>query len=103
MTTGSGGGQYIASPVPGHTVNNRDCAYSVRVVFAPATLPCRFDKLQLQKIALRYSRQVSPAPATATFADVPPDHPFFQFVEALSKSGITGGCGAGNFCPNQTV
>ncbi len=103
MTTGSAGGQYIASPVPGHTVNNRDCAYSVRVVFAPATLPCRFDRLQVQKIALRYTRQVSPPPATASFADVPLDHPLSQFVEALAKSGITGGCGGGNFCPDNPL
>jgi hypothetical protein len=50
-----------------------------------------------------YALQVSPAPATADFADVPTNHPFFQFVEALSASGITAGCGNGNFCPDAPL
>jgi hypothetical protein len=52
---------------------------------------------------LGYRLQISPAPATATFTDVPANHPYFRAIEALSASGITGGCGAGNFCPNQNV
>ena len=54
-------------------------------------------------ITVRYRLQVSPAPATATFGDVPTDHPFFQFIEALAASGITGGCGNGNYCPNAPL
>jgi hypothetical protein len=50
-----------------------------------------------------YQLQVSPAPGTATFGDVPTSHPFFQFVEALAASGITGGCGNGNYCPDNPV
>ena len=50
-----------------------------------------------------YQLKVSPAPAVATFLDVPTNHPFFQFVEALAASGITGGCGGGNYCPNNPV
>jgi S-layer homology domain len=50
-----------------------------------------------------WTRQVAPAPATATFLDVPTSHPFFQFIEALAASGITGGCGGGNFCPDNPV
>jgi hypothetical protein len=50
-----------------------------------------------------YRLQVSPAPATADFADVPTSHPFFQFVEALYHSGITAGCGGGNFCPDNPL
>jgi S-layer family protein len=53
---------------------------------------------------LWYQLQVSPSPATATFPnDVPTTHPFFRFVEAMAASGITGGCGAGSFCPDQAV
>jgi hypothetical protein len=47
-----------------------------------------------------WNRQVTPAPATATFNDVPTSHPFFRFVEAMVDAGITGGCGGGNYCPN---
>ena len=50
-----------------------------------------------------YKLQVSPAPATADFGDVPTNHPFFQYIEALYASGITGGCGGGNYCPNNPV
>jgi hypothetical protein len=50
-----------------------------------------------------WHRQVAPAPPAATFADVPTDHPFFRFVEALVASGITAGCGSGNYCPDLPV
>jgi hypothetical protein len=50
-----------------------------------------------------YRLEVSPAPGTATFNDVPTGHPFFQYVEALAASGITGGCGSGNYCPDAPL
>jgi hypothetical protein len=50
-----------------------------------------------------YLRQISPAPGTATFSDVPTGHSFFQQIEALVDSGITAGCGGGNYCPNNPV
>ncbi len=50
-----------------------------------------------------YRLQVSPAPASATFSDVPATDPAFQYIEALADSGITGGCGNGRFCPDNTV
>ena len=52
---------------------------------------------------MTWVRQISPAPAVATFNDVPTNHPFFAVIEAFAKSGITTGCGNGNFCPSQTV
>ena len=59
---------------------------------------------KLYKMTVYYKLQVSPAPATATFAnDVPTSHPYFQFIEALAASGITSGCGAGSYCPDQTL
>jgi hypothetical protein len=54
-------------------------------------------------VRVRYMLQVSPAPGTATFGDVPTSHPFFRFVEALAASGITGGCGGGDFCPDTPL
>jgi large repetitive protein len=39
----------------------------------------------------------------ATFADVPTDYWAWRFVEALVASGITGGCGPGEFCPTRRV
>ena len=57
----------------------------------------------VQSVEVWWRRQVSPAPATADFNDVPTSHPFFQFIEALYQSGITAGCGAGNYCPDSAV
>jgi len=50
-----------------------------------------------------YKLQVSPAPGVATFADVPVGAAQHRFVEALVAAGITGGCGGGNYCPNDAV
>jgi len=52
---------------------------------------------------ITWSRQISPAPASATFNDVSTTHPFFQSIEAMAASGITGGCGGGNFCPDDPL
>jgi hypothetical protein len=41
--------------------------------------------------------------AQQTFADVPPEYWAFQYVESLAASGITGGCGGGNYCPGNNV
>jgi hypothetical protein len=57
----------------------------------------------VQSIEVWWRRQVSPAPATSDFGDVPTTSPQFQFIEALYKSGITAGCGGGNYCPNNPV
>jgi hypothetical protein len=52
-----------------------------------------------------WRRSVSPPPATASFNDVPPSHPYFQYVEALKASGITGGCSASPplYCPDTPL
>jgi hypothetical protein len=102
-TLGANGYTYDSTPLYGYPVNNRDCGYSVRVVFIPGNATCKSDQIQFRKATVLWHRQVGPAPATATFADVPTGHPFFQFVEALSKAGITGGCGGGNFCPDTPL
>lgn len=50
-----------------------------------------------------WKRSVSPAPATPTFGDVPASDIGFQYIEALAASGITGGCGGGNYCPDANL
>jgi hypothetical protein len=102
-TVGAIGRFYNFAALNGYHVNTRSCSYNAEVLFTPMQVACVGTQLQLQKLALSWVRQVSPAPATATFADVPTGHPFFQFVEALNASGITGGCGGGNYCPNNPV
>jgi hypothetical protein len=52
-----------------------------------------------------WKRAVSPPPATASFDDVPTSDPFFQYIEALAASGITGGCQASPplYCPDNPL
>jgi hypothetical protein len=35
-----------------------------------------------------------------SFADVPPAHPFYRFVETLLHVGVTAGCTAATYCPD---
>jgi subtilisin family serine protease len=44
-----------------------------------------------------------PTPGTPTFTDVPPSHVFFDEIEWLAGSGITGGFADGTFRPGQAV
>src|SRR5262249_17772582 len=65
---------------PRHEVHNEGHSYALN--FHADTV----DGSQYQglyNITIRYRLQVSPPPEEATFGDVPTDHPFFQFVEAL--------------------
>ena len=41
-----------------------------------------------------------PPPCTGVFPDVPCPGPFTDWIEALAASGITAGCGGGNYCPD---
>ncbi len=53
--------------------------------------------------AVRWTRTLSLPPTTASFDDVPVDYWAFQHIEALAKSGITSGCDASNFCPEDPL
>ena len=59
--------------------------------------------LRFGGVTVWYRLQISPAPATATFSDVPTGYWAFRHIEALAASGITAGCGGGNFCPENYV
>jgi S-layer homology domain len=80
-----------------HTVDNANTYYvAVRGGTTSAT--------SYTAMRVYYKLQVSPAPGTASFADVPTNHPYFQFIEALKASGITAGCGDGShYCPSDLV
>jgi len=45
----------------------------------------------------------TPPPCTGTFPDVPCPSTFAPWIEALAAEGITGGCGGGNYCPQNPV
>lgn len=112
--SGGGGGTIVAGPVvtfPGcgvaeatvspylYASNSGHPLYLV-VFFAGGQTD---GSARFNNVSIRYKRQVSPAPAQASFGDVPTSDFGFQYVEALAASGITGGCGGGNYCPDQPV
>jgi hypothetical protein len=85
----------LSAPV---TIDNRNFNYLVSV-----SLSTNADTLSFSAVRVYYTLQVSPAPGAATFGDVPTSHPFFRYVEALVASGITAGCGSGNYCPDAPL
>ena len=46
---------------------------------------------------------VPPAATGTLFTDVPASNGFAKWIEQLANEGISGGCGAGNFCPEAPV
>lgn len=84
---------------PAQTIDNNGNSYNIELFMSTVD-----NTIVLLSARVGYRLQVSPAPAVATFPnDVPTSHPFFRFVEALAASGVTGGCGAGSFCPDTPV
>jgi len=59
--------------------------------------------LAFAAVEITWHRQVSPPPGTPSFADVPVTDAAWPHIEALAASGITAGCGTGNFCPGATL
>jgi len=97
-SSGSPGCDYFSGNSSAETVDNWNWTYWVEV-----GLDANDTSTVFSAVRVLYQLQVSPPPGSATFNDVPPSNPFFQFVEALAASGITGGCGGGNFCPNAYI
>ncbi len=84
---------------PTQTIDNDANSYNIELFMGAPDATVAFLSARVG-----YRLQISPAPATATFpTDVPTSHPFFRFVEALAASGVTGGCGAGTYCPDSPV
>jgi hypothetical protein len=114
-TTSAGGGSEVLGSLTTGDPYDGGCAW-FPLEIAPVTIANGTQKYWFQidnsttdgttlfaAARVYYRVQVSPAPATATFGDVPTSSPFFRFVEALAASGITGGCGGGNFCPGSPI
>ncbi len=110
---GGGGGTIVAGPMVSHAGCNSEglaANYTYKYEFGhPLYLVIWFAgnaydaTTKFNNVVIGWQRQVSPAPGNATFADVPTSDFGFQFVEALAASGITGGCGGDNYCPDQPV
>ena len=100
-TTATPGCAFFDLPVTTpFTMNNQTAALLVFVDWQGSSFS---SSTSLAEVRVYYKLQVSPAPATATFGDVSNASPIYKFVEALAAAGITGGCGNGNYCPNDPV
>ncbi len=101
VSSGSSGKGYVTTSVSHSVKNSVFLGGAQYVVYVQAN---GIDPATgFRAVEIWWERQLSPAPAAATFADVPTNHPFFRVIEALAASGITSGCGGGNFCPDQPV
>jgi hypothetical protein len=82
------------------TIDNLHNTYNVQVGITGAD-----DTTRFWIVRVFYLLQMSPAPATATFNDVPTSDPYFPFIEALAAAGITVGCNTSPplFCPDNPV
>jgi len=100
MTSGSPGCQsFLFTPSQPFTIDNAGNSYlvEVKLVVSPSA------SARFKAVRIYYQLQISPAPATASFADVPIDYWAFRHIEALAASGITAGCGGGAFCPEEPL
>ena len=89
---------FVRTLAPAETVNNLNNTYFIDVNNTGGTNTTSF-----KSVRVIYRLQVSPAPGVATFSDVPTTHFAFRFVEAMVASGVTGGCGAGIYCPDSPL
>jgi len=81
--------------------NNGDVqAISYSVVWQTNALQ---DHQGFRMVRFAWRREVSPAPDTATFIDVPVNTGYHRWVEATVASGIMNQCAPGRFCPNAPV
>ena len=97
-TAGCGVTEYPFGPVPYGSV--QDHPLYLVIMFAGTAVD---GSTKFNSITVTFSRELSPAPVEATFDDVPTSDPAFQHIEALAASGITGGCGNDNYCPDNPV
>jgi hypothetical protein len=84
-------------------VDNQSCNYRVIVDLGVSGGCTAGTSLGLYKARVNWARFIPPAPAVASFTDVPTTDGSFAVIEALRASGITQGCTATEYCPTQVV
>ena len=85
-SSGTGSGTVSFTVAPNTTPSRRAASILVRV-------PSRSDSLGIDY----FINQGAP------FGDVPPTLNLYPFIQKISARGLTGGCGGGNFCVNNTI
>lgn len=95
---GTAGCGRFSSSMANLVMDNRNRSYFVEVWDPSVSATTRF-----RAVRISWQRRVSPAPAVATFGDVPTTHFAFQYIEALARARITGGCSPTDFCPDAPM
>jgi hypothetical protein len=103
-TEGQNGWQFLNAQLAGLTIDNANASYVLRVAW-PLHMGDDPSTLEFRRALVYYHMTVPPPPAIASFNDVPTGHPFFQFIEAMKASSVTGGCNADPplFCPDAAL
>jgi parallel beta-helix repeat protein len=68
-----------------------------------AAEPTKRQQMAVFLLKARHGLCYTPPPCAGTFPDVPCPSTFADWIEGLAAEGITGGCGGGNFCPQNPV
>jgi len=97
VSLGNVGCSYVADQSLAYTVDNFR-----REILIDVSFDATDGTDALAGVIVGYVLQVSPG-GSQTFGDVPPSDPGFQYISALVASGITAGCGSGNYCPDSPL
>ena len=65
--------------------------------------PTKRQQMAVFLLKARHGLCYTPPPCVGAFPDVPCPSTFADWIEGLAAEGITGGCGGGNFCPQNPV
>ncbi len=65
------------------------------------TNPVRRDQMAVFLLKAEHGSAYVPPACLGIFGDVPCPSQFANWIEQLSHEGITGGCGGGNYCPQN--
>ena len=72
------------------------------LVYCPGTGVTR-GQMAVFLLRAKYGSTYQPPAPTGMFTDVPVNHVFARWIEQLAREGITSGCGATTYCPDNTV
>jgi hypothetical protein len=72
-------------------------------IYCPGNSTSREQMAAFVLVAKEGAGYNPPACGTPVFNDVPANSPFCKFIEELVRRGVTGGCGNGNYCPQDAV
>src|SRR5262249_11534232 len=98
-SSGSPGCASVSMSGIGYAVANANSTFDIEMLFGAVD-----GSITVGSAVIGYPLQVSPAPGSPTFGDVPPSSIYYQFIEALAASGITAGCDlVPDYCPDRNI